>query len=278
MITRRARNYYHELQASQYLPPEKIRELQEKKLRRLITHAYYHVAYYRERMDALGLTPSDIRGLEDLRKLPLLGKDDVRENLHFDLLSDNHEKRKILKITTSGSTGEPFVCYADQHQLEIRWAATQRSMEWTGYRFGDRCARLWHQTLGMSWPQILRERIDAWFNRRLFIPAFEMSDQNIAELRGQAARVPAGAARRLRGVVQLPRPLHPESRARELPPQGGDLVGAGAARAEPRDHREDPRLRRLRQVRQPRVLRASPTSAKRTPATTSSPRATWSRS
>jgi phenylacetate-CoA ligase len=179
MITRRARNYYQELQASQYLPVDKIRELQAKKLRRLITHAYYHVAYYRERMDALGLTPSDIQSLEDLRKLPLLGKDDVRSNLHFDLLSDNHEKRKILKITTSGSTGEPFVCYADQHQLEIRWAATQRSMEWTGYRFGDRCARLWHQTLGMSWLQILRERIDAWFNRRLFIPAFEMSDQNI---------------------------------------------------------------------------------------------------
>ncbi len=180
MITRRARSYYHELLASQYLPPEKLRDLQERKLRRLITHAYYHVAYYRERMDALGLTPSDVRNLEDLRKLPLLGKDDVRENLHFDLLSDNHEKRKILKITTSGSTGEPFVCYADQHQLEIRWAATQRSMEWTGYRFGDRCARLWHQTIGMSWPQIVRERIDAWFNRRLFIPAFEMSDQNIA--------------------------------------------------------------------------------------------------
>ena len=185
MITRRARNYYHELQASQYLPPEKLRELQEKKLRRLIAHAYHHVAYYRERMDALGLTPSDVRSLEDLRKLPLLGKDDVRENLHFDLLSDNHEKRKILKVTTSGSTGEPFVCYADQHQLEIRWAATQRSMEWTGYRFGDRCARLWHQTIGMSWPQIFRERIDAWFNRRLFIPAFEMSDQNIASFVGR---------------------------------------------------------------------------------------------
>ena len=179
MITRRARSYYHELQASQYLPLASIRELQEKKLRRLITHAYHHVAYYREKLDALGLQPSDIRRLDDLCKLPFLSKDDVRENLHFDLLSDNHEKRKILKIKTSGSTGEPFVCYADQHQLEIRWAATQRGMEWTGYRFGDRCARLWHQTLGMSWAQRVRERIDAWFNRRLFIPAFEMSDANI---------------------------------------------------------------------------------------------------
>jgi len=180
MITRRARSYYHELLASQYLKPAQIRELQEKKLRRLITHAYHHVAYYREKLDALGLQPSDVRSLDDLRRLPLLGKHDVRENLHFDLLSDNHEKRKILRIKTSGSTGEPFVCYADQHQLEIRWAATQRSMEWTGYRFGDRCARLWHQTLGMSFAQRWRERIDAWFNRRLFIPAFTMSDENIA--------------------------------------------------------------------------------------------------
>ena len=74
----------------------------------------------------------------------------MRENLYFDLLSDNHDKRRILKVATSGSTGEPFVCYADQHQLEIRWAATQRSLEWTGWRFGDRQARLWHQTIGMT--------------------------------------------------------------------------------------------------------------------------------
>ena len=180
MITRRARSYYHELLASQYLTPAQVRELQEKKLRRLVTHAYHHVAYYREKFAALGLQPSDVRGLDDLHKLPLLAKDDVRENLHFDLLSDNHEKRKILRIKTSGSTGEPFVCYADQHQLEIRWAATQRSMEWTGYRFGDRCARLWHQTLGMTLVQRWRERVDAWFNRRLFIPAFSMSDESIA--------------------------------------------------------------------------------------------------
>jgi phenylacetate-CoA ligase len=52
-------------------------------------------------------------------------------------------------------------------------------MEWTGYRFGDRQARLWHQTIGMTWSQILRERFDAWFNRRMFIPAFEMSDINL---------------------------------------------------------------------------------------------------
>ncbi|MBX3025587.1 glycosyltransferase [bacterium] len=180
MITRQARHYYDELQRSQWLRPADVRALQERKLRRLIDHAYRHVAYWRERMDERGLTPDDIRHLEDLGKLPLLSKDVVRTQLYFDLLSDNHDKRRIQRITTSGSTGEPLTIYVDQHQLEIRWAATQRSMEWTGWRFGDRSARLWHQTIGMNRLQVARERADAWWNRRLFIPAFEMNEAGIA--------------------------------------------------------------------------------------------------
>jgi phenylacetate-CoA ligase len=184
MITRRAGLYYQELKQSQWLSPSRMRELQERKLRRLVHHAYHHVGYYREAMDARGLRPADVSTLDDLRKLPLLDKDQVRESLYFDLLSDNHDKRRILKVTTSGSTGEPFVCYADQHQLEIRWAATLRSLEWTGWRFGDRQARLWHQTIGMSWHQVVREKVDAWLSRRIFIPAFEMSEKDV----GRAVR------------------------------------------------------------------------------------------
>lgn len=188
MITRRALLYYDELKQSQWLSAAQIRDLQERRLRRLVHHAYNHVGYYRELMDSAGLRPFDIRTLDDLAKLPFLEKDHVRENLYFDLLSDNHDKRKILKVTTSGSTGEPFVCFADQHQLEIRWAATLRSLEWTGYRWGDRQARLWHQTIGMSWHQALRERLDAILSRRLFIPAFELTNQNLVRFIEQLKR------------------------------------------------------------------------------------------
>jgi phenylacetate-CoA ligase len=176
LLTRRAELYYRELKQTQWLSLAQMRLLQEEKLRRLVRHAYHHVGYYRERMDALGLTPDDIKTLDDLARLPLLSKADVRENLHFDLLSDNHDNDRILRVATSGSTGEPFVCYADQHQLEIRLASTLRAMEWTGWKFGDRQARLWHQTVGMSPSQVVRERIDAWLLRRLFLPAFEISE------------------------------------------------------------------------------------------------------
>lgn len=179
MISRNTKKYYYELKKSQWLSPKEIRELQEKKLRHLITHAYSHVGYYRQLFDELGLKPDDISTVEDLRKLPFLNKATVRENLYFDLLSDNHDKKKILKISTSGSTGQPFICYADQHQLEMRWAATLRSMEWTGYRFGDRQMRLWHQTLGMSFTQVFKERFDALLSRRVFVPAYQMTGGNI---------------------------------------------------------------------------------------------------
>lgn len=182
MITGRAKHYYHELKESQWLTPADVKRLQERKLRKMIHHAYHHVAYYRDRMDQLGLKPTDIRTIEDLPKLPLLTKADVRQNLFFDLFSDNHDKRKILRINTSGSTGEPFVTYADAHQLEIRWATTLRAMEWAGYRWGDRQVRLWHQTIGMSKTQVIREYIDALFSRRIFIPAYEMKDKNMDEV------------------------------------------------------------------------------------------------
>jgi phenylacetate-CoA ligase len=179
LISRNVRVYYEQLKRSQWLTPQQIREIQEHKLRELIHQAYYHVGYYRDVFDQLGITPADIRTIEDLQKLPLLDKKTFRKHLYFDLLSDNHDKKKMLKITTSGSTGEPFVCYAEKYQLEMRWAATLRSMEWTGYRFGDRQARLWHQTIGMDFGQVVRERLDALLSRRLFIPAYEMSDRNL---------------------------------------------------------------------------------------------------
>jgi phenylacetate-CoA ligase len=179
MITRDVEHYYEALRKTQWLTPSQMRDLQDEKLRRLVRHAYRNVPYYRHRMKEAGIRPEDIRTQQDLHKLPFLTKSDVREQLYFDILSENHDKDQVLKITTSGSTGEPFVCYADRAQLEFRWAATLRSQEWTGYEFGDPCVRLWHQTLGMSQSQALKERVDAALTRRKFIPVFEMSDDKL---------------------------------------------------------------------------------------------------
>ncbi len=181
-IRRTAREHYLRLKEAEWFSRDELETLQVEKLRRLLQHAYVHVRFYRSAMRAAGVSPSDITSLDDLRRLPLLSKEDVRKHLYFGLFADNHRKREMLRISTSGSSGEPFTTYADRYQLEVRFATTLRAMEFTGWRFGDRQARLWHQTIGMTKQQVLRERIDAMFMRRLFIPAFEIDAANIEQV------------------------------------------------------------------------------------------------
>jgi len=188
MITNDVEKYYEALHKTQWISLSDMRELQDEKLRRLVRHAYRNVPYYRAQMKERGITPEDIRGQHDLHKMPFLTKDLVRKHLYFDVMSENHDKKQVLRIATSGSTGEPFVCFADRAQLEFRWAATLRAQEWTGYRFGDPTVRLWHQTIGMSKSQAFQEHADAWFANRFYIPIFEMSDSGLEQMMDQIRR------------------------------------------------------------------------------------------
>jgi len=178
-ISKDSHEYLKDFNMSQWLPPQKMKEYQESRLKKLITHAYYHVPFYRNVFDAHGIKPEDIQTLEDLPKLPIINKSIVKENIYFGLLSDNHNKKNLQKVQTSGSTGEPFFTYAEKKQLEMRWAATQRAFYWTGYRFGDKQVRLWHKYLGMKPLEIVRELLDAWITRRKFIPAYEIKEDNL---------------------------------------------------------------------------------------------------
>lgn len=176
------RHVYDWLQQTQWQPPETLQALQSDRLRRLVAHAYANVPYYRRMMDDLGILPTDVNSVNDLKALSFLSKDDVRENLYFKLIAENHSKRDMHRIATSGSTGQPFVTYADREQLEIRFASTIRSLEWTGWRFREPQVRLWHQTIGLSRSQEIREKLDARLMNRTFIPAFELTEEGLAQL------------------------------------------------------------------------------------------------
>lgn len=180
MITSDAGTYLKQLEQTQWLPPEQIKALQNERLAAMVQHAYQHVPFYRRRMDQAGIRPSQVASIADLAALPPLTKDDIRQHLYFDLLADNAKLNELYPIRTSGSTGVPLTCYVDRAQLEVRWASTLRSQEWTGYRFGDRTVRLWHQTIGMTPVQVAKEVLDAWFCRRLFIPAYRMRADTLA--------------------------------------------------------------------------------------------------
>jgi len=176
----RAERSYETLTATQWLAPHQLRELQDEKLRRLIRHAYRSVPYYRVRMMELKLHPEDIRTQEDLSKLPLLTKADVKRHLYFDIMQEGASQGDLAKVSLSGRTGEPFVAFADRGALEFRWAASLRFRDWTGYRFGDPVACFWGEGFGLKDTQVAKVQRDARFAHRLLLPAFRLDPASIS--------------------------------------------------------------------------------------------------
>lgn len=176
---RNAESYYETLTATQFLSAEQLRELQDEKLRRLVRHVYRSVPYYRVRMRQLGLHPEDIRSQDDLSKLPLLSRADVRRNLYFDIMQEGVSQGDLLKLTMCGRAGEPFLAFADRRALEFRWAAAMRFRDWTGYRFGQPSARFWSEGIGVSEAHAAKLKADARFSNRLLLPAFRLDEASV---------------------------------------------------------------------------------------------------
>jgi phenylacetate-CoA ligase len=171
---RNAECVYETLQATQWLPADQIRELQDEKLRRLVRHAFRTVPYYRARMQALHVRPEDIRGQGDLYKLPILRKDDIRKHLYFDILKEGVSHAGLVRVSTSGRNGEPLVAYADRLQLEFRWAARARARAWAGHRLGEAYLELCAQASQFAGSSRLKKRLDAWASGRTRVPAWDM--------------------------------------------------------------------------------------------------------
>lgn len=171
---------YAFLMESQYFSREQLLQLQQERLETLMSHARTRVPFYRSRTELAGSGPSS--NWEPLTGFPLLTKELVRANVHMRLFADNFDSRTVQAIRTSGSTGEPFVTYADVYQLGFRFASTLRALKWTGWDFGDPQVRLWHQRIGMSPSQARKERLDAKLLNRSFVPAFEFDEHALRDL------------------------------------------------------------------------------------------------
>jgi len=128
--------YLKWLEKTQWWKPSEIKELQNKKLRALIRHAYENVPYYHKLFRKLHLKPDDIRTKEDLNKIPFLTKEIIRKNLP-QMLARNIPRRRFMEAHSSGSTGEPLKYYVDKESYSYGWAQTFRCWGWTGFRLGE---------------------------------------------------------------------------------------------------------------------------------------------
>ena len=96
----------------------KIEEIQLERLKYTVRYCYDRVPFYKKKLDDAGVTPDQIKTLDDIRRIPPTTKADLRDNYPFGLFAV--PMKDIVRIhASSGTTGKPTVVGYTKHDLDL---------------------------------------------------------------------------------------------------------------------------------------------------------------
>ena len=126
----------HELEPIEIASIDEIKALQLVRLKWSVDHAYKNVAFYKKKYDEIGIHPSDLKYLEDIKLFPFTTKEDLRKNYPFDMFA--YKLRDIARIhASSGTTGKPTVVAYTKNDLEMWEHLIERCLRASGMKKGD---------------------------------------------------------------------------------------------------------------------------------------------
>ena len=129
-------NYYQpEIET---MPVEQIQALQSERLAELVKFVYDNVKFYHDKMDELGVKPDDVKGIEDLHKLPFITKDDLRDQYPYGLLGVPLSDCVRIQ-STSGTTGRRVVAFYTQGDIDVWEECCARAIVAAGGTKDDVC-------------------------------------------------------------------------------------------------------------------------------------------
>lgn len=95
---------------------QRLKQLQDKAFKQMVKFAYT-VPIYNKKYKELNIHPNDIKGIDDIRKLPIVSKNDIRNAFPSNVVPKNASMSNLWSISTSGATGKPFSFYRDTFSL-----------------------------------------------------------------------------------------------------------------------------------------------------------------
>lgn len=111
----------------------KIKKYRDKAFQKLIKYAYT-VPLYKEKYKVAGIHPSDIKGIDDIEKLPTIHRQDIIDNFPKGVIPPGAEKKSII-VNTSGSTRNPVTYYTDQYSLMKTLILYVRELRYYGFNW-----------------------------------------------------------------------------------------------------------------------------------------------
>lgn len=162
------------LAMSQHFSDEEMREYQSDRLKSIVEHAYHNVPFYRDAFDRQHLKPRDIVDVDDICKLPIIRKDDIKANFGR-MISKGFGSRDLSHGHTSGTTGSPLNVVWDHNVVVANNAVLWRQRNWAGLKFGDRFATFFGRVVA----PIRQKRPPYWrynlAHRQMLFSSFHMS-------------------------------------------------------------------------------------------------------
>jgi len=124
------------LDAAERMSVDELTALQNRRLAETVAHAYANVPHYRKALDAAGVSPGDVTGVDQVAALPFTGKAEMRENYPFGMFAvPRAEVRRIH--ASSGTTGRPVIAGYTDGDLDMWATVVARSLRAAGVRAGD---------------------------------------------------------------------------------------------------------------------------------------------
>lgn len=171
--------HYRTVSRTQYDTLEAIRTRQQTALGRIMRHAYGTAPFWRERFDQANANPDAGHVLEQLHKMPLLTKDNLRSR-GTEMLSNKFGRTEVMRKTTSGSTGVSVEVFVHKERQHWTRACTLRADEWSGWKLGERVAAIWGspEYLKRGWRGRLRNSL---LERMRFLDTLKMDERTMDE-------------------------------------------------------------------------------------------------
>ncbi|MFZ2341172.1 MAG: hypothetical protein WAW07_15800 [Bacteroidales bacterium] len=166
------------LRGSQYWDETGMHEYRLSKLKALVDHAYHNVPYYRKEFDRIKLKPADIRGFDDLFKIPVVyGKVFRGRNMEF--VARGSHQRNIRIGKTGGTTGTPAIVYKDTADRTMTWASYYRWFEWMGVSMGEKTATFWGagSVTENNFPETVRQQIINFLQNAYVFNSFNINKE-----------------------------------------------------------------------------------------------------
>ena len=171
---------YKKLIQNQWKSYDELKEEQEKQLIVMINFAYKNVPYYHKLFDNLKLNPSDIKGTEDLEKLPILTKEIIKQNWEG-FKPVNLNKMRYYEQVTGGSTGTPFKYRLSKFDRFLSGALLYRGWGYGKYALSDKMVFLAGTSLDVGTkPYIIKIMHEISRNLKK-LSAFDMGEKEMQE-------------------------------------------------------------------------------------------------